>query len=422
MIHYISPTGAGDAWVVNELEIVQDAGIPFELHALRRARATFHSSEWGQSLFASASVIYPIRATDGLLMLGAPFRFGTAFFQALANAIFGQRESLRNRVASLGHFFVAAAWATRLLKSGKPVSHIHSQWIHAAGTVGMYGAWLLNVPFSFTGHAADLYRERVALNDKIRRAKFIGCISSHHEQFFLEQGARPEQLRRVYCGINISSFAPAELPPVEQGLKIRAAGRLVEKKGFEYLIDSCHILKQRGVPFECRIGGSGPLEEELRHQVSRLHLEDEIEITGEALKQENIPAFMHSGNVFCLPCVWAKDNDVDGLPQMTMEAMACGLPAVSTRLVGIPDLVIDGKTGLLVEPRNAAELADAISSLTDPSLAARLAAAGREHVIDTFEIKHALQPLLNEYRRILGKDEARSGKGVGILFCRAENS
>lgn len=413
MIHYISPTGPGDAWVVNELEFVDQAGIPFHLHALRAPRSTYHISPWGQKLASATSVIYPLRFVDVIQILMAPLRFRGRFASALFNALFGERENLRNRAACLLHLFVACAWVARLKNSGLKVSHIHSQWIHAAGTVGMYGAWLLNVPFSFTGHAADLYRERVALKDKIRRAEFIGCISTYHQQLFLDNGARKEQLRLVYCGIDVSKFYPRDLPAVSQGLKIRSSGRLVEKKGFEYLIDACQILSARAIAFDCVIAGSGPLEQELRDQVQRLGLQLHVSITGMALKQEHIPDFMHGGNVYCLPCVWASDNDVDGLPQMLMEAMACGLPSISTRLVGIPDLIIDQKTGLLVEPRNSEQLADAIMRFQDQQFADSIAEAGRQHVLTQFEIEEALQPLLNEYRRILKFDEVTRCKVAG---------
>ena len=186
-------------------------------------------------------------------------------------------------------------------------------------------------------------------------------------------------------------------------IRIRSSGRLVEKKGFEYLIDACKVLADRGTAFECVIGGSGPLEQTLRSQVEELDLRDRITITGEALKQERIPEFMHSGDVYVLPCVWASDNDVDGLPQMLMEAMACGLPAISTRLVGIPDLIIHERTGLLVEPNDAVALAEAISRLgEDHDLASSLARAGREHVLESFDISNCLEPLIREFRVKLG--------------------
>jgi glycosyltransferase involved in cell wall biosynthesis len=108
---------------------------------------------------------------------------------------------------------------------------------------------------------------------------------------------------------------------------------------------------------------------------------------------------MHGGDVYCLPCVWASDDDVDGLPQMLMEAMACGLPAISTRLVGIPDLILHEETGLLVEPKQAEPLADALVRLRDdPALAARLSTRGRERVLAVFDLSNCLEPLIDLFR------------------------
>lgn len=124
-----------------------------------------------------------------------------------------------------------------------------------------------------------------------------------------------------------------------------------------------------------------------------------VTLTGEALKQEDIPAFMATGDVYALACQRAADGDIDGLPQMLMEAMACGLPAVSTDLVGIPDLIKDNDTGLLVPPEDATALADALERLDgDSALADRLAEAGRAHVLDRFDLGFCLEPLLARYR------------------------
>lgn len=406
MIHYITLNGIGQPWVANELSRVDAAGVPFRLHAMRPPSEVLHGSDWATRLNQNTVAIYPLPPLQLLAEIAAaPFRFGTRFFAALGNSLFGKRENLRARVAGIAHFFVACYWAATLLARGERVTHIHSQWINSCGTIGMYGAWLLGVSFSFTGHAADLFRERCALEDKIRRAEFICCISEFHRQFFLKNGARPEQLIIVYCGINPEWFYP---PGPRQGsadrpYRILSSGRLVEKKGFAYLIDACRMLADRGEHFECIIGGSGELEAELRAQVQKLNLADKVIITGKALQQEKIIEFMHAGDVYALPCVWASDNDVDGLPQMLMEAMACGLPAISTRLVGIPDLIRNEETGLLVAPNNTAELADALARLMhDQALAARLAESGRQWVYEKFDLKNCLDPLVAQYRKRLG--------------------
>jgi glycosyltransferase involved in cell wall biosynthesis len=275
----------------------------------------------------------------------------------------------------------------------------------------MYAAWLLDKPFSFTGHGTDLWRDRVALEDKIKRAEFIICISNFHRDLYLKLGARPEQLHIVYCGIDVQQFSPpSENDRIADGIiHIRSSGRLVEKKGFIYLIKACKTLAEHNVAFECTIAGSGPLEQELRDAIGRYDLADKVTLTGEALKQEDIASFAHSGTVYCLPCVWASDNDADGLPQMLMESMASGLPVISTRLVGIPDLVVHGQTGLLVEPNNAAQLANAIERISgDSDLSRRIAETGRKHIIQHFELKSALQPLIKLYKKQIELAEKQS--------------
>jgi glycosyltransferase involved in cell wall biosynthesis len=307
-------------------------------------------------------------------------------------------------MANLAHLAVACHWAARNRR--EPVDHVHAQWAHSAASIAAHAARLLGTSFSFTGHAADLFRERVALADKVRQADFIACISTFHRDFYRTLGARDDQLELVYCGIDVEHFRPRtdadEAARAGRPFHVLSAARLVPKKGLDDLVEACRILTARGLDLRCTIAGSGPLEAELRAQVERAGLADRVTLTGRALKQEDIPAFMHSGDAYCLPCVRAADGDVDGLPQMLMEAMACGLPVVSTRLVGIPDLVVDGRTGLLVEPDAPEALADALERLArDPDLRRSLAAEGRRFVLERFEIATALRPLLDQYRRRL---------------------
>jgi colanic acid/amylovoran biosynthesis glycosyltransferase len=399
----MTSNGLGNAWVGNELGVVLPHGIQVRLHALYRPESTFFESEAMERLGHDAFYLYPL-PTAGMVasVLSAPVRFRSRFAGALWNALTGPRENATVRAKTLWHLLVACHWAKELKRDR--VSLIHSQWIHSGGSVAMYGAWLLGVPFSFTGHAADLFRDRCALRDKIERAAFIVCISKFHEQFYLENGARPEQLRLVYCGIDTKHFSPSGTVGTHDPPHILSSGRLVGKKGFEYLIDACQVLRSRGVAFRCTIAGSGPLESQLRDRVRQTGLEGVVTLTGKALQQERIPEFMSSGDVYCLPCVWASDGDVDGLPQMLMEAMACGLPAVSTELVGIPDLIEHERSGLLAKPNDVLGLADCLERLiADRGLARKLGAAGRERVLETFDLARALDPLVNEFRRYLSQ-------------------
>ena len=436
VIHYMTSEGLGSPWVGNEIRIVTKAGVPVVLHCMRTPGKIHFDAAWAKQMQAEAKPLYPI-AIGKLLAsnIAAPFVFGRRWVGALMNALFGERENVRARVACLSHFFVACMWAMDIRK--QDVTHIHAQWAFSSASIGMYGAWLLGKPFSFTGHAVDLTKQRVALRDKIKRAKFIIAISEWHKRFYIEQdGSATSDLAKkihvAYCGIYTDEMVPRAVNAVQQAaaptarssdrghgepFTILSAGRLIGKKGFPYVIEACKLLKDRGVNFRCVIAGSGPDEAMLRSMIEKLGVSDRVEMTGKALQQEKIPAFMHSGDVFTLACVWADDGDVDGLPQLTMEAMGCGLPAVTTRLVGNPDLVMHEKTGLLVEPNDAKGLADALERLAkDRALATKLAEQGRKHVLDVFDITRSLEPLISQYRAAL----AAAGKGMNAPGAQAE--
>ncbi len=273
MIHYITSDGLGQPWVGNELRELQRASIPFRLHAIRAPESMHFASEWADALNAQTNALYPLALWPMLqALILAPFLFGTRFLRGLANALFAHRENFRGRCAALSHFFVACYWARQLRRGSTEVSHIHSQWAYSSGTIGMYAAWLLDRSFSFTGHATDLFRDRVALKDKIQRADFIVCISEFHREFYLQEGARPEQLHIAYCGINPELFSvQVHQHTPDAPYRILSSGRLVEKKGFSDLIKACAILRDRDFNFRCVIAGSGPLGE-LHHEVKDLEL------------------------------------------------------------------------------------------------------------------------------------------------------
>ncbi len=398
MIHYITTHGIGNAWVAVELNTLKSWRIPVVLHSMRKPALNFYSSDWAARLDRETRLIYPLPVLAVLAaVLVGPFLYGSRFFAALLNALFGKRESARVRVAGIAHFFVACYWARSL--RNETVTQIHSQWAQSCASIGMHGAWLLDVPFSFTGHAVDLFRERAALCDKIRRAEFIVCISGFHRDFYLQNGACEEQLFIAYCGIDIGQFAYKGKEQIATPPHIISVGRLVEKKGFEYLIDACGLLRERDRELHCTIAGDGPLEEVLRKRVEERQLGDIVTVTGKKILQEELADFMYSGDVFAQPCVWSKDNDVDGTPRTLMEAMACGVPSVSTRLAGIPDIIEHGKSGLLVEPNSVEELADAIQDIIEsPELARSLSLGGRERIEQRFKLPECVEPLKKRFQ------------------------
>lgn len=176
----------------------------------------------------------------------------------------------------------------------------------------------------------------------------------------------------------------------------------MEKKGNRYLIEACAALRDQGIDFRCTIAGDGPLAATLQQQVTERELDGIVNVTGQAILQEDLAAFMRSGDIFVQPCVWSSDNDVDGTPRTLMEAMASGVPCVASRLAGIPDIIEHDATGLLVPPEDGRALANAIARLLDdPELRRRVAENGRRHIERQFRLPDCVAPLERKFREIM---------------------
>jgi glycosyltransferase involved in cell wall biosynthesis len=174
---------------------------------------------------------------------------------------------------------------------------------------------------------------------------------------------------------------------------IVAVGRLIAKKGFADLIRACRLLMERGKSFRCEIIGEGPLEQELREQITQLDLQNSVELLG-ARPQHEIREHLAAASVFVLPSVVDPDGGMDNLPTVIMEAMAAGLPVVSTVIGGISEMVVQNETGFLVPPGDVAALAGAIERLLgDISLAREFGKNGRARTSKLFSIEQTAREL-----------------------------
>jgi glycosyltransferase involved in cell wall biosynthesis len=192
---------------------------------------------------------------------------------------------------------------------------------------------------------------------------------------------------------------PDAAPPAatDQAPLVLSVGRLIEKKGYPDLIDACARLDARGLTFRCEVAGDGPLEESLRTQIAQLGLQDRVRLLGPT-SQDDIIRKLAETRVFALACATERDGGRDNLPTVIMEAMAAGVPCVSTRLAGVPEMVDHGVTGLLVEEHDSDALADAIATLLrDPVSAGRMGQAGRERARHLFAQESTAAQLLNHF-------------------------
>lgn len=300
----------------------------------------------------------------------------------------------------------AASLADRLL-TAPGVTHLHAHYAHDATTVTWLASTITGIPFSFTAHARDLYCEELnpagLLRRKLNAARFaVTCTEANRS--FLQRFDPETPVHRVYHGLNADFARLVESRPAPLGrsaapFRVVGVGRLVEKKGFDVLIDAAATIRDGGESVEIVIagpeGGAGP---RLRALASERGLDGCVRFTG-ALPQDRLMAEYAAANAFCLPCRVLDDGDRDGIPNVLMEAMAAGLPVVTTGVSGIPELVVEGVTGLLVPPDDAAALAAALRRVRDePGLSVRLAEAGRSRVLRDFEGSRQAARLADLYR------------------------
>lgn len=314
-----------------------------------------------------------------------------------------------------------AAWIGQKLRAAG-VRHVHT---HFAG-VGARTAWWIRqfygCSYSFTGHANDLFCPEEGPDLKLPRliadASCVIAVSDFTAAWLRERHpASAGRIHRVYNGLDLGPISDATRnetkadPPL-----ILSVGRLIEKKGFSDLIRACGLLRDEGLDFRCRIVGDGPLEEPLSRRISETGLEGKVMLDGPQ-PMPKIVELLGQATVFALPCVTGADGGRDVLPTVIMEAMAAGLPCVSTRVAGVPEMVTHGISGLLTEEGDFQGTAAALGDLLrDPETARAMGRVGRVLAGGFFSQKvtaEHLRLMLTAYGKVNGWP--LSGN---LLLCR----
>lgn len=300
-----------------------------------------------------------------------------------------------------------AGYALARRVRGMGITHVHAHMAHVPTTIAMHCAEALGVPFSFTGHAADLFRDRSALKSKLKRAAFVSCISHWHRAFYNELVPRHDcDYPVIRCGVDVDHFKST---PDASRSGLLTVGRLVRKKGFDLLIDA---MAKGATDAKLTLVGDGPERGALQRQIEALGMQGRVELVG-ARPNSEVQKLMQSAADFVLPCRVAEDGDRDGIPVVLMEAMASGLAVISGDLPTIRELVEHEHTGLLVEPGNSAALAQAMIRLArDPAMAHRLAQAGRQRVIEEFSLSVNIERLCIAFAGAQKVSDAFTKKGT----------
>lgn len=350
---------------------------------------------------ASASVA---GATLRLALL-SPIRFA----RSLASLV-------RGSGGSAGHFarglavFPRACWIARQLKSGR-FDHIHAHFANHPALAARLVHDLTKVPYSFTAHGSDLHRDPRGLRTKVEASSFTVAISEYNKRFILDRTGDDlaSRIDVLFCGADLARFqsqsssseeqAPGSADGSAEGpFKIACVAALREVKGHTHLLAAIETARGRGFDVECELAGDGPLRAQLEGEIQRRGLGESVRMLGPCQRDE-IRALLERSDAIALTSILDSSGRREGIPVSLMEGMAAGLPVISSRLSGIPELVTHGESGLLAEPGDEAGLAEAIETLaSDPALRVRMGRAGRARVERDFDLAENAAALASKIR------------------------
>ena len=400
-----------EVFITSEIYRVERLGVPLRLYVIKAADEDVHHDVVRRVRTRPEYLLQPTSLTRARLprwiaqnrglFLPAVVRTGRRHPVGLARAA-GQAlaQSVRARRRLLGVSPQALRPRAPLAPSTWPTgSTAPGTWpgsTPTSRTAPRPSTWLAStitgLPFSFTGHAKDIYTEELnpagLLRRKMDAASFVVTCTEANRRHLSSLGS-PTPVHVLYHGLN-ADFEPLVATGARRDragrVRLLAVGRLVRKKGLDTLVDACALLRDRGLDFEAVIAGeSGESEQEVRDRVAAGGLEGRVTLLG-PLTQDALFEEYQRASVFALPCRVLEDGDRDGIPNVLMEAMACSVPVVTTGVSGITELVHDGENGLIVEPDRPGDLADALHRLVkDPGLAHQLAEQGRHTVAERFD-------------------------------------
>jgi colanic acid/amylovoran biosynthesis glycosyltransferase len=388
-VAYLSPAmpALSETFVYEELLAVERRGVAVVPVSVRKPAVVVPAQQALAQrvvhLYGGAALWVALRGLLALPTFGK--RAGTALGQLLSD----MRQVGPVRVASwkLVYQFLAATKLARILKT-QQCTHLHVHFAHTPTQIGMYASAMAGVPFTIMAHANDIFEAGLLLQAKAQRASRMLTISEFNVRHLVALGVPAGRLAVVRCGVSFAK--PTQTPRAGVGgaqdgpFKIGSLGRMVEKKGFDVLLQAVAMVHQAGQPIVLHIAGDGPLLPQLRALAQTLGIGDQAHFDG-AMDHNKVAGWMQGLDAFVLACKADANGDMDGIPVVLMEAMSQGVPVVSTRLSGIPELVLHQKTGLLAQPNDAASLAEAIATLAaHPALRAEMAAQAQTYVTQEF--------------------------------------
>jgi len=344
--------------------------------------------------------------------------------------VFGYAESLRADVHLRVAAYAAAPLAlqalvraTRRIAREVRATLVHGHWLVPGGVV--VAAAGTGLPLVASLHGSDVYvaerhaLARLAARFACRRLHWITACSDDLRDRSIAIGADAARTTTIPYGVDTDRFRPdaaaraecrAALGAAPGDVVLFTAGRFVRKKGFEYLIDAVAAIAPRRPQVRLVIAGGGDLDDELRARVRERGLADRVRFVG-VLAQDAVARHLAAADIAVMPSVKDEAGNVDGLPNTVMEALASGTPLVATTAGGIPSVIADGLTGLLVPQRDVPALAAALGRLIgSPDARAAMGAAARADALARRTWDRVADAFEQVYDRAIAEHAIRAGR------------
>jgi glycosyltransferase involved in cell wall biosynthesis len=372
------------AFLEREVRGLRQAGVEVETISIRAAREPDLLSERDREEARRTHAVLPIgplrlAAIHAVSLARSPLRYLATAVDALRLGEAGLRERLR----ALAYFGEAVVVCERCRRH--EVTHLHAtQFADGAGTVALLASRYGRISWSLTVHGpGELYEvRRFGLAEKVRRAAFTVAVSefTRSQLMTLVERRHWARIRVIHMGVDTARYQPRERPPRRgEEVRVLTVARLVRHKGHALLLAALADLRDHGLALSATVVGDGEERAALVELTGELGLGRQVEFLG-AVGQDRLPELYGDADVFCLPTL------AEAVGVANMEAMASGLPVVSSRLMGVPELVEDGVSGILVSPGDVGGLAEALRDLAeDPARRAAMGIAGRRRVEAEFD-------------------------------------
>jgi len=392
-----------ETFILYEMLAMRQQGIQVEVYPLLREREEVMHPETAQFVKIAhfqPFISLPILRANLYFLWKKPF----VYLKTLWDLLRANWGSFNFFTGVIGIFPKTVLFAHQMRADN--VQHVHAHFASHPAAAGFIIHRLVGIPYSFTAHGSDLHRDRHMLREKVAEAAFVAAISEYNKELIITEcrGNYREKVNVVHCGVDTKVFrARSHETPYEKGenpFMILCVGTLHEVKGQIYLIEACRQLQEKGFDFECHFVGDGPDKGPLTELAKEVGLSDKVRFHGR-LTRDEIARLLLDANVLTAPSVPTRDGKREGIPVVLMEAMGSGVPVIASKLSGIPELVNDQITGLLVQPRDATSLADALERfIRDSELRHRLGDAGREKVVMEFDLNKNAAMLIRHFLEV----------------------